>query len=126
MAKPAWSRYWNPKNETMERTQLQSLQLIKLQQNVQRAYERSPFHRRLYEQAGVKPEQIRSLDDIRRLPFMTREAWMANQAEAPLFGDLVRGSLLDFRIHVPPSSRTCHCHASQTPSSTRSSPSRSP
>lgn len=83
-----WSPYWNPKHETLPKDQLQQLQLHKLQRLVARAYEQSPYHRRLYEGAGVHPDQIRSLDDIRRLPFMTREDWMANQAEQPLFGDL--------------------------------------
>ncbi len=84
-----WSRYWNPKNETMSRDELQALQLFKLQKHVERAWHKSPFHRRLYETAGVTPDQIQSLDDIRRLPFMTREDWMACQAEQPLFGDLI-------------------------------------
>ena len=56
---------------------------------MERAYATSPFHRRLYDAAGVRPEHIRTLDDIRRLPFMTRENWMENQAAKPLFGDLV-------------------------------------
>ena len=84
-----WPDYWNPKTETMPREELQALQLLKLQRTVQRAWEVSPFHRRLYEKAGVAPDQIQTLDDIRRLPFMTREDWMECQAEQPLFGDLV-------------------------------------
>lgn len=83
------SPYWNPKTETLPKNQLRALQLSKLQRLVTRAWHTSPFHRRLYERAGVRPEQIRTLDDIRRLPFMTREDWMANQAEKPLFGDLI-------------------------------------
>lgn len=83
------SPYYNPKTETLPKEQLRALQLAKLQRLVARAYHSSPFHRRLYERAKVTPEQIRSLDDLRRLPFMTREDWMANQAEQPLFGDLI-------------------------------------
>src|SRR5688500_17565932 len=82
------SPYWNPKNETLPKEQLRALQLKKLQLLVRRAYAESPFHRRLYESAGVSPDSIRSLDDLRRLPFMTREDWLDNQAERPLFGDL--------------------------------------
>lgn len=84
-----WPEYWNPKTETLPKEQLRALQLIKLQRSVTRAYEKSPFHRRLYEKAGVKPDQIQSLDDIRRLPFMTRADWMDCQAEQPIFGDLI-------------------------------------
>jgi phenylacetate-CoA ligase len=89
MAAPGSSPYWNPKNETLPKERLRALQLEKLKRLVARAYETSPFHRRLYESASVGPDSIRTLDDIRRLPFMTREDWMANQAAKPLFGDLV-------------------------------------
>ncbi len=54
-----------------------------------RAIKQSPFHRRLYEKAGVAPDSIKTLDDIQRLPFMTREDWMQCQADQPLFGDLI-------------------------------------
>jgi hypothetical protein len=83
------SPYWNPKTETLSKAELRALQTEKLRRLVQRAWNESPFHRRLYERAGVTPDRIRSLDDIRRLPFMTREDWMACQAEQPLFGDLL-------------------------------------
>lgn len=95
------SPYWNPKTETLAKEQLRALQLQRLQHLVARAYHRSPFHRRLYEQAGVTPDRIRSLDDIRRLPFMTREDWMANQADKPLFGDLIARPRQDaIRYHL--------------------------
>ncbi|MCY2957315.1 MAG: AMP-binding protein [Planctomycetota bacterium] len=96
-----WSPYWNPKVETLPKDQLRALQLKKLQTLVQYAFAHSPFHRRLYEKAGVRPEQIKTLDDIRRLPFMTREDWMANQAEQPLFGDLITRPPADaIRYHL--------------------------
>jgi phenylacetate-CoA ligase len=81
--------YWNPKTETLPKERLRALQLHRLQRLVERAWHCSPFHRRLYEKANVRPEQIRAFDDVRRLPFMTREDWMACQAEQPLFGDLI-------------------------------------
>jgi phenylacetate-CoA ligase len=89
LSERTWSQYWNPRSETLPKEDLRRLQLVKLQRLVARAYERSPYHRRLYEQAGVTPDDIRSLDDLRRLPFMTREDWMQCQAERPLFGDLI-------------------------------------
>ncbi|MEZ6197732.1 MAG: AMP-binding protein [Planctomycetota bacterium] len=95
------SPYWNPKNETMPKEELRALQLVKLRRLVERAWHESPFHRRLYEGAGVSPEDIRTLDDIRRLPFMTREDWMANQAELEPFGDLMtRGREDAIRYHL--------------------------
>jgi len=51
--------------------ELRALQLKGLQWTVNHAYEGSPFYRKRIEEAGVKPAQIRSLDDLRRLPFTT-------------------------------------------------------
>jgi phenylacetate-CoA ligase len=81
--------YWNPKNETLPREELQALQLEKLRRLTSRAMERSPFHRRKFQEAGFEPSQLKTMDDIRRIPFTTREEWMDNQVENPLFGDLV-------------------------------------
>jgi phenylacetate-CoA ligase len=84
----AHSEYWNPKNETLPREQLQALQLAKLQRMTQWAYTRSPFHKSRFDAAGFHPDQLKALDDLRRIPFMTREAWMDSQVEQPLFGTL--------------------------------------
>lgn len=84
----AYSDYWNPKNETLPRDQLKALQLRKLQRLCGWAYAKSPFHRRRWEAAGFHPDQLKTLDDLRRIPFMTREEWMEAQMAQPLFGDL--------------------------------------
>ncbi len=84
-----WPPYWNPKNETLPVEELRRLQLEKLKRTVVRAWNESPFHRRLYEKAGVTPDEVQTLDDLHRLPFMTRQDWMDCQAEQPLFGDLI-------------------------------------
>lgn len=83
------SAYWNPKNETASREDVEALQLVKLRRGVAWAIENSPWHRRLYAEAGVGVEDLKTLDDIRRLPFMTRDSWMEAQAEKPVFGDLL-------------------------------------
>lgn len=82
------SAYWNPKNETMPREELQRLQLLKLRRMGDWAYANSPFHRQRFDAAGFTPGQLASLEDIRRIPFMTREEWMASQVAKPLFGEL--------------------------------------
>ncbi len=56
------------KTEDLEKIQLQGLQWT-----VNHAYHNSPFYRERLDQAGVSPEMIRSLDDIRRLPFTTAD-----------------------------------------------------
>jgi phenylacetate-CoA ligase len=59
---------WNVPAETMPRPDLAALQVSRLQSLVRRAYERVPFYRQSFDQAGVRPEQIRTVYDLRRLP----------------------------------------------------------
>jgi len=84
-----YSEYWNPKNETLPREELQALQLLKLRRFCEWTYANSPFHRRRFEAAGFQPEQLKTLNDLRRIPCMTREEWMESLVEKPLFGDLL-------------------------------------
>ena len=60
-----------PKAKTEE--ELKSLQLEGLKWTVAHAYRGSEFYRRRLDEAGVKPEDIRSLDDLGRLPFVTAQ-----------------------------------------------------
>lgn len=55
--------------ETLPRADLARLQLERLQQVAARVYERVPLYRRRFDEAGIVPGAIRSLDDIARLPF---------------------------------------------------------
>ena len=69
--------------------ELQPLQLARLQTMVEYVYHSSPFWRHKLDQARVTPEQIRSLDDLRRLPFTTKEELQADQQQHPPFGSYV-------------------------------------
>jgi phenylacetate-CoA ligase len=60
-------------SETMPREDLRALQLQRLQTVVERVYHLVPFYRRRLDEAGVKPEDIRTLDDLERLPFTTKQ-----------------------------------------------------
>lgn len=64
---------WNPKYECIDREELKKLQFERLRHTVERVYSRLPFYRKKLDQAGVKPHQIKSLDDLRRLPFTTKD-----------------------------------------------------
>lgn len=64
---------WNLEYETMSRPRLAELQLKRLREVVARVYARVPYYRRKMEEAGIKPEDIRSLDDLVHLPFTTKE-----------------------------------------------------
>jgi phenylacetate-CoA ligase len=63
--------FWDRELETLDRLALTRLQLERLQATVVRVADRVPFYRRRFEEGGVAPEHIRSLDDVRRLPFTT-------------------------------------------------------
>ncbi len=60
---------WNVPAETMPRADLAALQVGRLQALAQRVHARVPFYRQAFDRAGVRPDQIRSLDDLRRLPW---------------------------------------------------------
>ena len=69
---------FQPEIETMGREEMRALQLQRLQQTVRYVYERVPLYRERLDALKVSPEDIRSLDDVRRLPFTTKEDFRAN------------------------------------------------
>ena len=71
-AHPASARYLDPDTETMSRDALAALQLERLTATVRNAYDRVPVHRARMDAAGLRPDDIRSLDDLTRLPFTTK------------------------------------------------------
>src|SRR5208283_4381478 len=60
-------------HETMPREALEALQLKRLQAVVERVYYLVDFYRRRMDQMGVKPEHIRTLADLKELPFTTKQ-----------------------------------------------------
>jgi phenylacetate-CoA ligase len=73
----------------MDPAQRAALVLAKLRAQVAYCWARSPFYRRLWSRAGVGPETLGSLDDLARLPFVTKDAIRADQEEHPPFGSNV-------------------------------------
>lgn len=65
--------FWNEEFETLPRAAIESLQLKRLQHTVQKAYASVPFYRESFVRAKVTPEMIKSLDDLRRLPFTLKQ-----------------------------------------------------
>ena len=61
------------KEETLSRAEMQNLQLARLQETVKRVYEKVPYYRAKMDAAGVKVEDIQSLDDLAKLPFTTKQ-----------------------------------------------------
>ena len=64
---------WNPEYETMGRGELEELQFSRLQTTLRWAHENVPFYRSLWEEAGVRPGDVRSLEDLTKLPFMSQD-----------------------------------------------------
>lgn len=65
--------YYNEKIETMGRESLRKLQGERLANIVKHTYENVEFYRKRMDEAGVKPSDIRSIDDISKLPFMQKQ-----------------------------------------------------
>ena len=64
-----YMKYWQPKYETMGHEELKELQLTRLKKTVAAAYNNVPFYACKFKEAGITPDDIRTLDDVRRLPF---------------------------------------------------------
>ncbi|NYB52992.1 MAG: phenylacetate--CoA ligase [Methanobacteriaceae archaeon] len=63
---------WNERAECMSASQREKLQLKRLQNVVKRAYENVPYYKQRFDQEGVSPDDIQSLEDIIKLPFTTK------------------------------------------------------
>lgn len=65
--------YFQPELETLERPQLETLQLQRLQQLVKHLDENVPFYHEKFKQLAIQPSDIRSLSDLSKLPFTTKQ-----------------------------------------------------
>ncbi len=80
--------YWNLVLEQLPHEKLRRLQLRKFRTIFTWAYERSRFHRQLYDRAGIRPEDIRSFEDIRRVPKVEKAMMRDIQRKDPFpYGD---------------------------------------
>lgn len=61
------------KEETLSREEMNALQLSRLQETVSRVYEKVAPYRAKMDAINLKPEDIKSLDDLKRLPFVTKQ-----------------------------------------------------
>lgn len=81
------AQYWNPLLECMPRTELAAYQLSLLRRQLEHLIERSPFYRRKLAAAGIVPGDIKSPDDVLRIPFTEKDELRASQAAHPPWGD---------------------------------------
>ena len=64
---------WNPQFECLDRRELEIAQLGRLKETLLRAYANVPYYRLAFDAAPVRPEDIRTLDDLQRLPLLTKQ-----------------------------------------------------
>ncbi len=67
------SELWDKKIESMPLSELKKLQLKRLKELVKRVYETNKFYKQKLDSKGVKPEDIKELKDIEKLPFLTKQ-----------------------------------------------------
>lgn len=82
-------QYWCNTIETLDREKLEVYQLHKLKETVELVYEKSDYYRDSFDEAEVKPWDINSLQDIRKLPFTNKHIERERQLARPLLGDMV-------------------------------------
>jgi phenylacetate-CoA ligase len=84
------TNFWNPLMETLPREKLQALQVKKFRRIMAWAYEHSKFHRRLYEEAGVEPGDIRTMADVAKVPKVEKSMMREIQKKEPYpYGDML-------------------------------------
>ena len=66
------SLYFHPELETMSRAEIEQLQLERLKKTIQRCM-KSSFYQKRFAENNLKPEDIQSLDDLRKIPFTTKQ-----------------------------------------------------
>ncbi len=87
---PEQNIYWNPIVETLPREKLRDLQLAKFKRIVEWGYNNSPFYKRLYKTAGLEPGDIKSFDDIKKVPKTDKGMLREVQSRPPFpYGDIL-------------------------------------
>ncbi len=91
---------FNPKIETCTASNLKEIQEQNLQREVSYLYESSMFYRKKFDDLGLKPHHIKTIDDLRLIPFTTKDELRQSQSDYPPLGNHLGVSLLDtIRIH---------------------------
>ena len=82
--------YWNPALETLRAEKLHKLQLEKFRRIFTWAYTHSKFHHKLYSEAGIEPGDIKTFEDIHRVPKVEKSMMRSIQGKDPFpYGDML-------------------------------------
>lgn len=82
-----WPPYYNKEMETIEEERLRSIQEEKLRNQLDYVCKRSPFYGRKFREIGFSPGDFRSLEDLKELPFTTKDELRVSQSAHPPLGD---------------------------------------
>jgi len=63
---------WDKEKECIDREDLKQLQLERLQSTIHRVYRNVPFYRRMFDRQGIDPDSFSSIEDIKKIPFTTK------------------------------------------------------
>ena len=67
-----YNKYFNPEFETLSRGEIEALQLERLKKTVEHCMN-SAFYKRRFDEMGLKPSDIKSLEDLKKIPFTTKQ-----------------------------------------------------
>ena len=81
------SPYWFPIRETMDPGERERAIIVRLREVMRYAWEHSGFYRRKWDQAGIHPDRITTLEAFERVPVVTKAELRASQARHPPFGE---------------------------------------
>ncbi|HEC76448.1 MAG TPA: phenylacetate--CoA ligase family protein [Thermoplasmatales archaeon] len=66
-------KFWDEKIETMPINELKEIQYKRLKKIVKMVYEKNEIYHKKFDEAGIKPDDIKTLEDIKKLPFLTKD-----------------------------------------------------
>lgn len=81
-------KYWDKELETLPREELEKLQLEELKEIISFAYDNSTYYKRAFDKANVKPTDIKSLRDLRKFPFISKQTERETQGVGSFVGEL--------------------------------------
>ena len=84
---PNGQRYWYPVRETMAPAERDAAIAVRLREVMRHAYATSTFYKKKWDDAGIDPESIRTLEDFERVPVVTKAELRASQNAHPPYGD---------------------------------------
>lgn len=73
MEKDKYRKYWNEAVETMPREEIKTLQEKRMQRQLRHVYNHSVLLHRLYSEAGITPEDIKTIEDFKKVPFLDKD-----------------------------------------------------